>query len=214
MIVAIDGPAGSGKSTISSLVAERTGFVYLNSGRIYRAITWWVIDRDIQSGRAVEDAIGQLSITVSSDSVTIDGDTLSAELHSDAVDAKVAEISSLPLVRQKVNSVILSEARGKNVVVEGRDMTTVVFPDAEVKWYLDASPESRARRRHKQGTSKLDYERVLNSIILRDKIDMEKKVGGLKVATDALYLDTSDLTIESVCDKVIQSIQGIITSQE
>src|SRR5690606_5661079 len=123
---------------ISSLVAERTGFVYLNSGRIYRAITWWVIDRDIQSGRAVEDAIGQLSVTVSSDSVTIDGDTLSAELHSDAVDAKVAEISSLPLVRQKVNSVILSEARGKNVVVEGRDMTTVVFPDAEVKWYLDA----------------------------------------------------------------------------
>lgn len=210
MIVAIDGPAGSGKSTLAREVAKRAGFTYLNSGKLYRAVTWWVIRHQITDRAEIIRIASELDIKVDGNLVQLNSCLLDKELHSDEVDARVAEVSSVPEVRSLVNRVLLDAARGKNVVVEGRDMATLVFPHAEVKWYLDASPEARARRRFNQGTSKLNYEEILSAIKTRDRIDTEKELGGLKIAPDALYLDTSDLTIETVCAKVLQSIQGTL----
>jgi small subunit ribosomal protein S1 len=119
----------------------------------------------------------------------------------------VAPISSIPELREQVNRLLIEISRNEDIIVEGRDMSTVVFPHADVKFFLDASVEARARRRSGQGTSELTYEQILSSIRTRDAIDKNKAVGALKVADEAIYLDTSDLTIEQVCEIVVGSIQ-------
>jgi cytidylate kinase len=106
-----------------------------------------------------------------------------------------------------VNHIIIDISRTEDIIVEGRDMSTVVFPDADVKFYLDATVEARAQRRHRQGTSDLSLEEIMKRIGRRDEIDKGKKIGALKVDDEAIYLDTSDLTIEQVCEIVVESIR-------
>lgn len=228
MVVAIDGPAGSGKSTVARLVAEKTGMFYLNSGNFYRAITWKVIRSGDpgDDGFVVECARG-LDIRVDTESsrggavrpggtgsLVVDGKPLDSELHSDEVDRWVARHSSIPAVRDAVNRHLTRIASELDIVVEGRDMTTVVFPRAEVKIYLDASIETRAKRRFHQGTSKLPLEKIEESIKKRDEIDRTKPHGSLRRSPDAVYVDASHLTIEQVCATVIANIQGHEKLQE
>ncbi|MDR3145426.1 MAG: 30S ribosomal protein S1 [Treponema sp.] len=208
MVIAIDGPAGSGKSTIARLLAEKLrlsgrekGFTYINSGNLYRAITLDCLRHGIhpdQEDRALERAKAVRIEYLPGGRVVVDGEDLTDSLHSDEIDTYTAPFSTIVPLRHLVNDLIRRIAGGLDIVVEGRDMTSVVFPDAEYRYYLDASPESRAQRRFGQGTSRLSLQEILTSILERDKIDRNKVEGSLTIAPGVEYLDTSDLTIDQV----------------
>jgi cytidylate kinase len=208
MVVAIDGPAGVGKSTVSRRCAEAAGFLYINSGSFYRAITLAVLDRGStpEDPAAVLSAARSCSLDVSAGRLLLDGRDVEDRLHSDAVDAWVAFHSSLPEVRTIVNRRLREMASSRDVVVEGRDIGTVVFPDADLKVFLDADVAVRAGRRHGQGTSTLTLPEIEMSIRERDQVDRNKPTGRLAAAADALRIDTSLLTIQQVCDRVAGAI--------
>ncbi|MEW5815122.1 MAG: (d)CMP kinase [Spirochaetota bacterium] len=211
MVIAIDGPAGAGKSTVAKEIARRTGMYYLNSGNFYRAVTWLVIHAQIdpQNREAIIQLAEALRLEIRDGRLFINGIDVEDQLHTDQVDEWVAEHSAISRVREIVNANLKKVSESLNVVVEGRDITTVVFPEAEVKVYLDASLDIRAKRRYTQGLSALSLEDLKQNIIKRDKIDKSKAFGGLKIANDAIYLDTSDLTIDEVCERVIAKIHKI-----
>lgn len=208
MVAAIDGPAGVGKSTVARKSAEAAGFLYVNSGSFYRAISLAVLE----AAGSTQDPDTVLSIARScrlglcGESLTLNGRNVESLIHTDAVDACVAGHSSIPGVRDIVNARLREIADGKDVVVEGRDIGTVVFPHAEVKIFLDADVATRAARRHAQGTSSLPLPELETSIEERDRVDRNKPTGRLVAAADALRIDTSHLTILEVCDRVIEAI--------
>lgn len=207
MVVAIDGPAGTGKSTISKRVAEQTDFFYLNSGRFYRAVTWKALKQGtgLDNPQALIATAVDISITVKDDQFLVDGIPREEELHTPEVDHAVATVSSIPEIRIAVNNRLKQIAGERNIVVEGRDMSTVVFPEAQVKIFLDADADKRAQRRlDQQGSG--SFEEIRQSISQRDQIDRTKETGRLQRTKDAIYLDTTDLTIEEVCEKVIDII--------
>ena len=209
MVIAIDGPAGSGKSTIARTVASQTGMFYLNSGSFYRAVTWKVIrTADPAAEAAVIETARGIELAVENGQLLVDGTDPGNELRSDEVDHWVARHSAIPEVREQVNSRLKHIAQQIDLVVEGRDMATVVFPNADIKIYLDASIQTRAQRRFEQGTSRMSLREIEESIRKRDQIDSTKQHGRLRVAPDALYLDTSHLTIEEVCARVVANIHG------
>lgn len=209
MIVAIDGPAGCGKSSIAKMISSKLGFTYINSGNVYRAISLFAIERgvgvDDNEGLIESANLARIDYDVGG-TFRLNGRKVDTELRGAEVDAIVAQVSAVPEIRGVVNAIVRQIARGRDAVVEGRDMTTVVFPDAEVKFYLDASVEVRARRRFDQHTSKMSLEEITQNIRMRDAIDTSKAVGALKIAQDAQYLDTSCLTIEQVYEKVYSKI--------
>ncbi|MDX9801036.1 MAG: (d)CMP kinase [Spirochaetia bacterium] len=209
MIVAIDGPAGAGKSTIASKLAEKTGFFYLNTGNFYRALTYAVIQSniDINDTDSIIDAADRHKIDIIDKHVYLDGIDVEEMLHTDAVDSLVAQVSTIKDVRHKINAQLHRVSRNQDIIAEGRDMTTVVFTDAEVKVYLDASIEKRAKRRLDQGVSQKSLEEIKSGINDRDKIDHNKEFGKLKISEDAIYLNSSDLTIDEVCEKVMTEIK-------
>jgi small subunit ribosomal protein S1 len=206
MVIAIDGPAGSGKSTIAKLLArklkdrEGRGFTYINSGNLYRAITLGCLRSGItpnDSERALEYA-KEARIDYRGDKIILDGEDVTAGLHTDEIDKWSAPLSAIVPIRHVVNDIIRGISKGMNAVAEGRDMTTVVFPDAEYRFYLDASAEARAKRRFDQGISKLSLEEIKETIAQRDAIDKNKKEGSLAIAEGVEYIDTSGLTINQV----------------
>jgi small subunit ribosomal protein S1 len=208
-VVAIDGPAGVGKSTIAHMVSERLGFHFLNSGNFYRAITLQVISEghDPEDVDAVLAVAQQISLSFQNQRLYADGVDVEDQLHSDAVDAYVAQHSAIVALREIVNRHLRALASGgMNLVAEGRDITTVVFPGAPCKFFLDASVEVRARRRFDQQPTEMTYEELVKKIAQRDEIDRNKPVGALKVAPDAIYIDSSYLTIDQVYDTVLRAI--------
>ncbi|OHD19407.1 MAG: cytidylate kinase [Spirochaetes bacterium GWD1_61_31] len=209
MIVAIDGPAGTGKSTIARMLAEKLSFIYVNSGSFYRAVTLAAHQAklDFNDVASIETLLPGLVLGFRNHALYLNGKNVEADLHSDLIDAHVAQLSAIPAVRNTVNNVLRAYAKGRNLVMEGRDITTVVFPDAELKIYIDASPEARATRRFNQGTSQLSLIEIQAGIEERDRIDKAKTIGALKIAPEAWYLDTSDLTIAAVYDKINAKIQ-------
>lgn len=207
-VVAIDGPAGVGKSTIAQMVAQKLGFYVLNSGNFYRAITLMVLRSglDPEDPEVVLHIARETDISITEGKMRVNGRDVEDELHTDEVDRYVARHSAIVELRTMINEQIRSLAdQGLNIVAEGRDMTTVVFPNAQCKFFLDASPQIRAERRYaQQPTKSLDEMRFL--IQERDEIDKNKPVGALKIAPDAVYIDTSYLTIDEVYDRVIRVI--------
>lgn len=219
MIVAIDGPAGSGKSTIAKMLAANLGLTFMNTGSFYRGVTLALLrsfggNKD-GTGGGIPNLGDEASIIAFVRTVPFDyrkshlfiGDEdVESYLRSDVVEAIVAPLSAIVEVRHIVNEKIRQVAKKTSVVCEGRDMTTVVFPDADYKFYLDASVGARAKRRYEQGTSGMTLAQIEASIAERDEVDRNKKEGSLKIAPDAVYLDTSDLTIKQVCDMIISKI--------
>ncbi|MFA6783781.1 MAG: (d)CMP kinase [Sphaerochaeta sp.] len=208
MVVAIDGPAGVGKSSIAKMIADQCGFYYLNSGSFYRAYTLMHIrsGKDPLDNNDVLETAKNTSITIKEGLICVDDISIEHLLHTPQVDEFVAKVSAFPPLRLLVNDQLREISKGLDVVVEGRDITTVVFPDADLKCFFDAKPEIRAERRFKQHPTDQSYETVLQQIIERDEIDRNKEVGALKIADDALYIDTSYLTIGQVCEKVLSAI--------
>lgn len=208
MVVAIDGPAGCGKSTVAKIIADRLNITFLNSGSFYRGITLSLLSsgQDISDQEAVIQLARSLDIDYVDSRLVINGEDVEDQLHTDQVDAHTAQVSSIIPLRHIVNEKIRHITKSLSIVCEGRDMTTVVFPDAEHKFYLDASIEVQALRRFNQGVSKLSLEEIKETIRQRDEIDKAKAEGALKIAPDATYIDTSDLTIEQVCEIIIRKI--------
>jgi cytidylate kinase len=216
MVVAIDGPAGSGKSTMAEILARRLTldggrrFVYINSGDLYRAVTLACIRQGVDvldDTKAVLKTARNITLDYRDGTVFLDGADVSGLLHNDEVDRLVSQVSANLPVRHIINSLIKKFAAGKDVVVEGRDMTTVVFPDAEARFYLDASTEARAKRRFEQGVSRLSVNEIRSSIEERDRMDRDKPEGSLKIADGVSYLDTSYLTINQVYEKLERTIR-------
>lgn len=208
MVVAIDGPAGCGKSTVAKIIADRLNITFLNSGSFYRGITLSLLrsGQDISDHEAVIQLARSLDIDYVDSRLVINGEDVEDQLHTDQVDAHTAQVSSIIPLRHIVNEKIRHITRSLSIVCEGRDMTTVVFPDAEHKFYLDASIDVQALRRFNQGVSKLSLEEIKETIRQRDAIDKAKAEGALKIAPDATYIDTSDLTIEQVCEIIVRKI--------
>ncbi len=219
MIIAIDGPAGSGKSTIAKMLASKLSLTFMNTGSFYRGVTLAYLrslgGNPDGSGGKTPDLTDEAAIVAFAATVPLDyrnshlyigEEDVERYLRTDAVEAIVARLSAIVEVRHIVNGKIREVASNTGVVCEGRDMTTVVFPNADYKFYLDASAKSRAKRRFDQGTSNLSLEAIEKTIAERDEVDRNKKEGSLKIAEDATYIDTSDLTIDTVCDMIVSKI--------
>lgn len=196
-VVAIDGPAASGKSSVARALAQQIGFDYVNSGAMYRAITWHVLEKGISPSDAI--AVAQLieSCRVEGEGshILIDGLDPTAHLCDDRVNAAVSLVSSVPRVREILVERMRGSARNRDVVMEGRDIGSVVFPDTPYKFYIDASPEVRLRRRQAQG--------MRDQITARDQADSSRRASPLIIAEDAHVIDSSNLTIEGVVGEII-----------
>lgn len=218
MIIAIDGPAGSGKSTIAKMLAKRLGFQYLDTGAMYRAITW----KAVQKGLNLEDenALCQLTeqTTIGFErkkeglSVFVDGIDVTREIRFPSVTNNVHYISNKQGIRERMVKLQQRLAAGGNTVAEGRDMGTVVFPQAEKKFYLDAAIETRAKRRYAEFTpsnENISYDDVVKDIEIRDRRDTMRANSPLMKGSDAIYIDTTNLGIEEVLNKILKEIEGI-----
>jgi len=204
MVVAIDGPAGAGKSSLARRVSKSFGFLNLNSGAFYRAIAVKIHNSglDIKHMPEVISAAKIARIELNGESIYLDGENIDKFLRTDLIDRWSSVISTVPSVRHIVNQQLRQISTSIDIVAEGRDMTTVVFPNAELKIYLDAAPRIRARRRFAQGTSSQSVEELELSLWERDSRDKNKIEGSLKIAEDAVAIDSSDLTLEEVYEKV------------
>jgi len=208
-VVAIDGPAGVGKSTIARTISDHLGYHFVNSGNFYRAITYTALHRNIDL--TAEDQIiavaRSVRLSLKDDLLTVDGEIVEEFLHTDEVDAWVAQHSAIIAVRDIVNENLGRLAReGLNIVCEGRDITTVVFPHARFKFFLDASPRVRAERRYNQQETRYSIDEIEQKIAERDVIDRNKVYGALKISEEAIYIDSSYLTIDEVYVKVLQAM--------
>ena len=208
MVIAIDGPAGTGKSTVAHEIANRLGIVYLNSGSFYRGITLYLLEAgiNIDDEKAVLDFASGLKLDYIDARLYVNGKDVDDLLHQDKVDAAVSKVSSIVELRHLVNDRMREIVKKLSIICEGRDMTTVVFPNAECKFYLDASIDVQAKRRFDQGVSNLTLEEIKQAIIERDRQDKNKVEGSLKKAKDAVYIDTSDLTINEVCEIIMSNL--------
>lgn len=216
-VVAIDGPAGTGKGTITSLISKEMGLVNIDTGATYRCVALYTIKNNInlEEKEKIIESLPNIHIDMENEEGTqkvyLNNEDVTSQIRSKEVSKIVSQISSIKEVRFAMVEVQRNLAKGKDVIMEGRDITTYVFPNANIKIYLDADEEERAKRRYKEMQEKgieMTYEEVLNNIQIRDKNDKEKEIGALKIAPDAIYIDTTNLTIEEVKQKVEEIIKG------
>lgn len=206
LIIAIDGPAASGKSTVAKRVAAALGIVFVNSGAMYRAFTWWVLQNGIDPGdtSAVRDLLARTEFACGEEdgigTIAVAGVPMTRhELAASDVNAAVSPIAAIPEVRERLVSEQRRYASARGVAMEGRDIGSVVFPETPHKFYIDASPEVREARRRAEG--------IEDSIAKRDRIDSSRKASPLVVSGDALIVDSSDLSADEVVDAVIAAIR-------
>lgn len=218
LVIAIDGPAGSGKSTVSKIIAKKLGIMYLDTGAMYRALTLKAMRQgtDLDDEKALTVIARSTDISLSEGSgglkVFLDGEDVTGLIRTPELTAKVKYIARVPGVRKEM--VRLQRAIGgeSGAVLEGRDIGTVVFPDADFKFYLDASLEERAKRRCKElieAGQKVRIEEIRKDVFDRDESDIKRDVGALKKADDAVIVDTTDLSIDGVVDRILGRINPV-----
>lgn len=208
--VAIDGPAGSGKSSISELVATKLGFVHIDTGAMYRAVTLEALRRKINLNNEAEYSfVDNIEIVYINDKTFLNQEDVSAEIRSLEVTRNVSLVSSYKIVRDKMVHFQRLSAKNGYVLMDGRDIGTTVLPDADVKIFLTASPEERAKRRLKELEEKgikESFETVLNDIKVRDYKDSHREISPLRQAEDAILVDTTSMTIEEVCNTIVSIV--------
>lgn len=211
MIIAIDGPAGSGKSTIAKLIAEDLGLVYLDTGAMYRLVTLKSLNDGILGNLdKIIKMLDDLRIDIKQNGFYLDDTNVSEEIRKPVVSENVSDIAAIREVREKMVDLQRKFSESKNVILDGRDIGTVVFPNADVKIFLIADAKERANRRYKELVSKgenVKIEEIYENILKRDKIDSTRKESPLKKADDAIEVDTTSKNIEEVKNEILYIIK-------
>ena len=213
MIIAIDGTCGSGKGTIAKILEEKLNLENIDTGATYRCLALYSIlnNISIDDEEKLIEASKNIKIELKDHKVYLDGEDVSRRIREKDVTEIVSPISRIIEVRKNLVELQRSLAVGKNVVLEGRDITTVVFPNADFKFYLDATLEERTRRRLKQNEEmgiESSYDELYESMKNRDYSDMHKAVGALKRTDDQIYIDSTNMTIDEVVDKIVSVVRG------
>ena len=215
-VVAIDGPSGAGKSSVSRIVGGKLGFLHVDSGALYRIMTWQALVRKVDTDDP--DAVAAFAPTVEIEcrpengaiAYYVDGEKPGDRIRTPEINAHASQVATVKAVRDKITAILRGLTRFGDLVVEGRDITTAVFPDSPARFYLTASAEARARRRQKEevekGIANQSAETVKASLLARDAIDSTRKYAPLRKADGAIEIDSSDLTLEQVVDIVLGKI--------
>ena len=214
--IAIDGPAGAGKSTIARKVAEKLSFIFVDTGAMYRSMALYFIRHDIaaQDEEKIAAACPDIDVSIAyqdgEQQVILNGENVNGLIRTEQVSMMTSDTSKYPVVREKLLSLQRGLAEKENVIMDGRDIGTCVLPNADVKIYLTASAAERARRRYKEQTERgvdCDIKEIERDIIARDEQDMNREVAPLRQAEDAVLVDSSDMTIDQVVDEIIRIYQ-------
>lgn len=221
LIIAIDGPAAVGKSTMGKLIARELAFLYIDTGAIYRAITWKVLKNNININdeNIISNLVSNTCVTIEKANckslndyyhIFVDGKDVTEEIRNPRIDQNVSQIARLPKIRKQLIYLQRKLAEKGNIVMEGRDIGSVILPQADIKFYFTASEEERIKRRYKELMNKdysIDYEEVKKQIIKRDKIDSKRKYAPLIKAKDAIIIDSTEKSIEEVKDNILKIIK-------
>ncbi len=226
LLIAIDGPSASGKSTLGKLVAKELGYLYIDTGAIYRAITWKALKNnlDLKDERLMQKLVSetQLSIKKVNDNeeyfqILVDGKDVTKEIRNPEIDQNVSQLARLPAVRQQLISLQRNLAKNGKVIMEGRDIGSVILPNADIKLFFTAPEEERVRRRYQELKDKgyeISYEEVREQIIKRDLIDSSRGCAPLIKTEDAIVIDSTNKNIEEVKNDVLTIIKKILKSRE
>lgn len=219
LAVAIDGPAGAGKSTIAKLLANKFNLMYINTGAMYRAVTREALNKKIsyESIGDLCDIVDNLEMHFQGERLIVNNIDVSDEITMPVISNNVSNYAAIPEIREKLVDSMRKMSKKFDVVMDGRDIGTVVLKDAQFKFYLTAAPEERAKRRYKELIDKsieVDYENILADIIKRDYIDSNREVNPLRKADDAIEIDSSYLTIEEVVEKMAEYIQEYLKEEK
>ena len=212
LIVAIDGPAGSGKSTIAKLLAKKYDLTYIDTGAMYRMITLYLLENniDISDLKEIERVLNTVNLDMQGDKFFLDNVDVSTKIREKRINDNVSKVASIKIVRSNLVDLQRKISNNKDVILDGRDVGTVIFPNAQVKIFLIASPEERARRRYNEFLEKkteITYDEVLKSIKERDHIDSTRDESPFVKADDAIELDSTNLTIEDVINFISKEIE-------
>lgn len=215
MIIAIDGPAGSGKSTIARLIAKDKGLIYLDTGAMYRLVTLKALNKgilgnnDLNYFEEIKKLLDNLNIDIKENGFYLDNVDVSEEIRKPIVSENVSDVAAIREVREKMVDLQRKFSESKNVILDGRDIGTVVFPNADLKIFLIADAKERAKRRYKELVEKgenVEIEEIYENILKRDKIDSTRKESPLKKAEDAIEVDTTSKNVEEVKNEILRMI--------
>lgn len=215
--IAIDGPAGAGKSSIAKALSKRLGYIYIDTGAMYRAVALFFVENNVSDGTdsRIESLLDKLEISIKyedgAQKVILNGEDITGKLRLEEIGKLASKFSAIGSVREKLVALQRKLAQKENVVMDGRDIGTVVLPNADLKIYLSASSKVRAKRRYlellEKGHTDLDINEIEDEIIKRDEADMNREISPLKQADDAYYLDSSDMTLEEVVSKILSMVK-------
>ncbi|EPY2271399.1 (d)CMP kinase [Clostridium sporogenes] len=210
--IAIDGPAGAGKSTIAKIIGKKLNLIYINTGSMYRAVTLMALENNIESSdiESLKTLINSMDISFNGNNIIVNGKDLEEAIRMPIINNNVSKYAAVEEVRELLVSMQQNISKKYNVIMDGRDIGTVVLKDAPYKFFITASAEVRAKRRLKELKEKhinIDFENVLKEIKQRDYIDSNRKINPLKQSEDAILIDTSNFTIEEVVDKICTIIK-------